>query len=149
MLAGPWQPRNDMCEASTAGVASVISAVETLPTFRPRSCAISRIVSRFAPGTFSALLGPCEIRSSMVFWPVAHIVPVEAESGDVVGQVRRGRQPASATRWCRSRSAACRSTFSLFADALVVTGRGDLRYAHAVADQEDDVLRADGRRMLR
>ena len=35
MLAGPWQPRSEMCEASTAGVASVISAVETLPTFMP------------------------------------------------------------------------------------------------------------------
>jgi len=26
-----------------------------------------------------ALLGPCEIRSSIVFWPVAQAVPVEAE----------------------------------------------------------------------
>ena len=32
-------------------------------------------------GTSMALVGPWEIRSSIVFWPVAHIVPVEAESG--------------------------------------------------------------------
>ena len=86
MLAGPWQPRRDMCEASTAGVASVISAVETSPTRMPRFWAISSIVFRFAPGTFSALLGPWEMRSSIVFSPVAHIVPVEAESGAKSGR---------------------------------------------------------------
>jgi hypothetical protein len=59
----------------------VISAVETLPVRLPRFCARSRIVRRFSPGTSSALLGPWEIRSSIVFSPVAHIVPVEAESG--------------------------------------------------------------------
>ena len=80
-VVGPWQPRWEMCEASTAGVASVISAVETLPTFLPSSWAISRIVLRFGPGTSIALLGPCEIRSSSVFWPVAQALPVEAESG--------------------------------------------------------------------
>ena len=62
-------------------MASVISAVETLPVFLPSSWATSRIVSRFLPGTVSPLLGPCEIRSSIVFLPVAHIVPVDAESG--------------------------------------------------------------------
>ena len=81
MSAGPWQPRREMCEASTAGVASVISAVETSPTFIPRFWASSSTVVRFVPGTLSALLGPWEMRSSIVFWPVAHIVPVEAESG--------------------------------------------------------------------
>ena len=81
MLEGPWQPRNEICEASTAGVASVISAVETSPTFMPRFCAISSTVFRFVPGTPMSLLGPWEIRSSSVFCPVAHIVPVEAESG--------------------------------------------------------------------
>ena len=81
MSAGPWQPRSEMWEASTAGVASVISAVETSPTFMPRFCASSRTVVRFLPGTDNALLGPWEMRSSSVFWPVAQAVPVEAESG--------------------------------------------------------------------
>ena len=81
MLAGPWQPRSEMCEASTAGVASVISAVETSPTFLPSCWAYSRIVFRFLPGTSMLVLGPWEIRSSIVFWPVAQAVPVEAESG--------------------------------------------------------------------
>ena len=81
MSAGPWQPRSEMCESSTAGVASVISAVETLPVFLPCFCARSSMVGRFLPGTSIALLGPCEMRSSIVFSPVAHIVPVEAESG--------------------------------------------------------------------
>jgi hypothetical protein len=70
-----------MCEASTAGVASVISAVDTSPTFIPRFWAFSSTVCRFRPGTFSALLGPWEMRSSMVFSPVAHMLPVAAESG--------------------------------------------------------------------
>ena len=78
---GPWQPRSDMCELSTAGVASVISAVETLPVRLPWRCARSSTVCRLRPGTVSALLGPWEMRSSIVFWPVAHIVPVDAESG--------------------------------------------------------------------
>ena len=59
----------------------MISAVETLPVFLPCLRAISRIVLKFSPGTFSALLGPCESRSSIVFSPVAHIVAVDAESG--------------------------------------------------------------------
>ena len=79
--SGPWQPRSDMWEARTAGVASVISAVETLPVFLPAFWASSSTVSRFLPGTSIAVLGPCEMRSSIVFWPVAHIVPVDAESG--------------------------------------------------------------------
>ena len=81
MSPGPWQPRSEMCEASTAGVASVISAVETSPTFLPACWASSRIVLRFVPGTPIALLGPCEMRSSSVLWPVAQDEPVEAESG--------------------------------------------------------------------
>lgn len=59
----------------------MISAVDTSPTFMPLFWASSRTVFRFGPGTLIAVLGPCEIRSSIVFWPVAHIVPVEAESG--------------------------------------------------------------------
>ena len=81
MSPGPWQPRSEMCDASTAGVASVISAVETSPTFLPACCASSRTVLRFVPGTLIALLGPCEMRSSSVLRPVAHIEPVDAESG--------------------------------------------------------------------
>jgi hypothetical protein len=79
--AGPWQPRSEMCESSTAGVASVISAVETLPVSLPWRWATSSTVLRFLPGSLIEALGPCEIRSSIVFWPVAHIVPVDAESG--------------------------------------------------------------------
>ncbi len=72
-----------MCEASTAGVASVISAVETFPTCLPACLARSSTVSKplLVPGTSSAELGPCEMRSSMVFFPVAQAVPVAAESG--------------------------------------------------------------------
>ena len=44
MSSGPWQSRSEMCEASTAGVASVISAVDTLPTFLPDRCARSSSV---------------------------------------------------------------------------------------------------------
>ena len=79
---GPWQPRREMCESSTAGVASVISAVDTLPAVLPCFCALSSTVAQvLARARRSALLGPCEMRSSIVFCPVAHIVPVEAESG--------------------------------------------------------------------
>ncbi len=81
MSFGAWQPRSEMCESSTAGVASVISAVETLPVRTPRFWASSRMVLRFLPGTSIAELGPCEMRSSSVLAPVAHIVPVDAESG--------------------------------------------------------------------
>jgi len=41
---GPMQARWEMCDDGAAGVASVISAVETLPVLRPRWCAISRYV---------------------------------------------------------------------------------------------------------
>ena len=81
MFAGPWQWRAEMCAASTAGVASVTSAVETSPTFIPRRWAISSTVCRLVPGTLPELLGPCEMRPSSVLLPVAHIVPVAAESG--------------------------------------------------------------------
>jgi hypothetical protein len=69
--------------ASTAGVASVISAVDTLPVAMPRRLAISSTVLKAAlwPGTSTAELGPCEMRSSIVLRPVAHAVPVAAESG--------------------------------------------------------------------
>jgi hypothetical protein len=69
-----------MCEASTAGVASVISAVETLPVAIPRFWASSRTVlnAALSPGTLTAVLGPCEMRSSIVLRPVDHAVPVAA-----------------------------------------------------------------------
>jgi hypothetical protein len=38
-------------------------------------------VVKLVPGTSIALLGPCEIRSSRVFFPVAQLDPVDAESG--------------------------------------------------------------------
>ena len=64
-------------------MASVISAVETLPVAMPRFWASSRTVryALLSPGTLTAVLGPCEMRSSMVFLPVDHAVPVAAESG--------------------------------------------------------------------
>ena len=45
MLAGPWQARALMCEAAAAGVASVISAVDTLPVRLPSCLNFSRTVS--------------------------------------------------------------------------------------------------------
>jgi len=81
MSFGAWQPRCETCESRTAGVASVISAVDTFPVRLPCFWASSRTVLRFAPGVVSAALGPWEMRSSTVFCPVAHIVPVDAESG--------------------------------------------------------------------
>ena len=39
--AGPWQARWEMCELGAAGVASVISAVDTLPVALPASRASS------------------------------------------------------------------------------------------------------------
>ena len=62
-------------------MASVISAVDTLPVFLPAFWATSSTVSQVLARHVVALLGPWEIRSSIVFSPVAHIVPVEAESG--------------------------------------------------------------------
>ena len=72
-----------MCDEGAAGVASVISAVETLPTSMPRLSAISNVVSKPAlePGMLSAALGPCERRASIVFLPVDQAVAVGAESG--------------------------------------------------------------------
>ena len=45
MLAGPWQARALMCEAAAAGVASVISAVETSPVSLPAALNFSSTVS--------------------------------------------------------------------------------------------------------
>ncbi len=75
MLAGPWQPRSLMWESSTAGVASVISAVETLPVTKPAFWACSRIVGRLL-SSMSVEMRPFEVLD-----PVAQAVPVAAESG--------------------------------------------------------------------
>ncbi|CAM3860858.1 hypothetical protein NOZE110980_18310 [Nocardioides zeicaulis] len=45
IAVGSWQARALMCEAAAAGVASVISAVETSPTFLPAAWNLSRTVS--------------------------------------------------------------------------------------------------------
>ena len=81
--AGPWHPRREMCEEGAAGVASLSSAVVTLPTALPRSFMISNVVVNpsFEPGTVRAVLMPCESRASPVFFPVAHATAVGAESG--------------------------------------------------------------------
>ena len=69
--------RSLMCELSTAGVASVSSAVVTLPVRNPACCASSRIV-----GSGATPLDPAsvEIRPLLVFDPVAQAVPLAAES---------------------------------------------------------------------
>ena len=141
MSAGPWQPRAMMCESSTAGVASVISAVETSPVFMPRFWASSRIVFRFGPGTFSAVLGPCEI---LLVERLAARSPTPCRSRPSRGRSRAGsRAPAPGlTDQVVSKPVnGSRSTFSSLLDALVVAGGGDLLGAHAVAEQEDHVLR--------
>jgi hypothetical protein len=46
MSAGPWQARRLTCEASTAGVASVGSAVVMSPAAKPLAWASSRMVGR-------------------------------------------------------------------------------------------------------
>ena len=57
-----------------AGVASVMSAVETFPVRRPASSASSRIVGR------SWSVRDVEMRPSTVFCPVDEAVDVEADS---------------------------------------------------------------------
>jgi hypothetical protein len=59
MSAGPWQPRSVTCASSTAGVASVSSAVVTFPVLKPACCAFSRIVvsgAKVTGSTDTALL---------------------------------------------------------------------------------------------
>ena len=46
---GPWQPRSAACESWAAGVASVTSAVETLPVRMPALLACSMRVGRISP----------------------------------------------------------------------------------------------------
>src|SRR5579871_5991827 len=75
MSSGPWQPLLLTCEPRTAGVASVISAVEIFPVRYPCSLAISRMV--LAVLSVPAVV---EIRPLLVFRPVAHAVPPAAES---------------------------------------------------------------------
>lgn len=70
------------------------SAVETLPTNIRRLSAISNVVVKPAlePGMFSAALGPCERRASIVFSPVDQAVAVGAVRGrSSVGRSDRDR----------------------------------------------------------
>ena len=77
MSVGPWQPRAVTCANSTAGVASVISAVLTLPVPRPFFfAACSSVGPRSASVPAAVLTRPFE-----VLCPVAQAVPVAAESG--------------------------------------------------------------------
>ena len=80
---GPWHARSEMCAEGAAGVASVSSAVVTLPTALPRAFMISNVVLKplFEPGTVSAVLGPWDSRASVVCLPVDQAVAVGAESG--------------------------------------------------------------------
>ena len=92
--SGPWQPRSDMCDARTAGVASVISAVETLPVFLPAFWAGSRTVGE-------VLAGHVDRRARALGDPLVDGLlagrPHRAGGrgvGVVVGEVGRGRRPA-------------------------------------------------------
>ena len=69
-----------MCEAAAAGVASVISAVDTLPVSLPALRNFSSTVSWSSPGTSAADEGPCDTRLPTVFWPVDQALAVAAES---------------------------------------------------------------------
>src|SRR6185295_11277192 len=84
MFVGPWQPRSFTCEPRTAGVASVISAVETSPVLKPAFCASSRIV---VSGETSVLPATVEMRPLLVLCPVDQAVPVAAESGTYSGKL--------------------------------------------------------------
>ncbi|CAM5711626.1 hypothetical protein SCALM49S_00302 [Streptomyces californicus] len=75
MSAGPWQLRSVTCEVRAAGVASVSSALVTLPVASPPCRASSRIV-----GTARSVSAVLEIRSFTVLWPVAQAVAPAAES---------------------------------------------------------------------
>src|ERR1051325_10543847 len=66
----PLVPRSLMCASRTAGVASVISAVLTLPVLKPACCASSRIVSKRV--TAAPVPAIDEMRPLLVFCPVAH-----------------------------------------------------------------------------
>ena len=66
--------------ADAAGVASVMSAVEMLPVRLPVRANASSTVSWSSPGTSAASEGPCEMRPSMVLWPVENALAVAAES---------------------------------------------------------------------
>ena len=66
--------------AAAAGVASVMSAVETSPVGRPLRAKASSTVSWSSPGASTEADGPCEMRPSTVFWPVENPLAVAAES---------------------------------------------------------------------
>ena len=75
-----WQERSLTCAAAAAGVASVMSAVETSPVRRPDRANASSTVSWSSPGASAASDGPCEMRPSIVFTPVENPLAVAAES---------------------------------------------------------------------
>jgi hypothetical protein len=85
----------ELCEAVTAGVASVIAAVDTSPVVMPALWASSSafVNPSSGPGTPTAVPGPCEMRSSIVLCPVDHAVPVAAESGRAARAA--GRPPST------------------------------------------------------
>ena len=140
MSAGPWHPRSEMCDVSTAGVASVISAVETSPTFRPRFCASSRTVVRFVPGYVDGAARP--LRDPLVEGLLAGR-PARAGRRRVrvvVGLVRRLGGRLHRPRRVEA-GVPGPVDVQLVLDTLVVARGGDLLRPHAVAQQEDHVLR--------
>ena len=140
MSAGPWQPRSFMCEASTAGVASVISAVETLPVTLAAPWASSRMVGRFSPARRSACsaLGDAPVRRSSGPSPRS-CRSTRSRGRSRAGSPGRGRLPTSVGRRLAGEREA--SMPPAAGAVRVVARRGDLGVAHAVAEQEDDVLR--------
>ena len=103
MSFGPWQPRRQMCEFSTAGVASVISAVETLPTSLPLAWRDLENGPEVPAGDVdipARTLGDAVHRSSSCRWPTScRWTPNRGRS-----RARSsGRCPASPTRWSESR----------------------------------------------
>ena len=119
---------------SAAGVASWISEVVTLPVAKPCALASSRIV---------CLRLALDVDAERAVVGLGAGRPRRA-AGRRVGDVVRACRPCSARSGVLARSAAGRRCpAKLPAGALrVVAGDGDLGVAHAVADQQDDVLRA-------
>ena len=70
---GPWQSLLEICDARTAGVASVSSAVVTIPVPNPFSRASSKIVLRSR-----SVDGVVDILPLLVLFPVAHAVAEQA-----------------------------------------------------------------------
>ena len=129
-----------MCEFSTAGVASVISAVETLPVALPARCAFSSTVVEVLAGHLER--GARALRDPLVdrLLPGRPHRPGRGRVGVVVGQQRR-RARLHRPRGLEARERQPVDVHPPGRAVLVVAGGGDLLRAHPVAEEEDHVLR--------